>query len=499
MAFFGLFGGKKDKPLKESTAPKNEDGHAPRGHHRMNLSDKIFPGWAELKEQSFPFGNPDAGTEFDDRFFISLGEISPLDLPIERIQTAQRLSLLLYRKNPRAFRSIELTKDFVIGEGVRVIAEDPKVQEVLDEHWIENEWESDLGPRVAALGLFGEQVYPAFVRDGDGLVTLGEIPFFSLFRFMRDEENFKELVAIVARLHLHDGPADADAQFRDHTTRPYQVIRTTKSGKLSYFPKKNNTFYFAVNKISGAIRGLPDLLPSLDWLEGFDGFLFSLLERSDLATNVVFDIMYKGLKPAEIQDMVDQFNDQMRDGGTFGHNENVELEIKTPQLGANEAQQVSKLFLKQIYSGTGHPGLFFSDGDDLTRASAQELTIPVSKTIQARQMFVKMMLRKILQFQIERSVDAGVLQGVKNLNFEVVMSRIFMRDLSTVTTAITELTEALARGVERNWITNDAAGEIYKTSLEQLGPLPTNPKELPAQEKEDGVIPEEEEKGGTAA
>ncbi|KKK58096.1 hypothetical protein LCGC14_3047870, partial [marine sediment metagenome] len=344
---------------------------------------------------SFPGSNPDAGTEFDDRFFKSLGQTSPLDLSPERIETAQRLSLLSYRKNPRAKRAIEVVKDFALGDKIRFKAKDPKVQKILDAHWKENDWDNNAEDRIRDLAIFGEQLYPVVVRDGDGMVILSHVTPLKILAVAPNPKNSIELVKVKTSVG-----ATKEAIGEKDAGKVFNIIRPAKGGLLTS-EGKDDAFYFTVNKVSGATRGLPDLLPSMDWLEGLDQFVFSMLERADLAMNVVFDLMYKGLNDSEIKEKVDHFDQNMRDGLTYGHNENVELAIKAPQLAGADAEIVNRILAKHIQAGTGLAGLFYGDSDDLTRAAASELTVPVARMIQSRQTFFKRMLIRVFEFQIQ--------------------------------------------------------------------------------------------------
>ena len=49
------------------------------------------------------------------------------------------------------------------------------------------------------------------------------------------------------------------------------------------------------------------MLPSVDWLEGLDGMLFALMERSSLAQDIVFDLTYEGANDKECRVMALEF------------------------------------------------------------------------------------------------------------------------------------------------------------------------------------------------
>jgi len=492
----GLFSRKKKKPKKLTKAQKKKfDQVAREMIYETRLSELVFPKVRNkelrlveeaLREQDIVFDNPDAGTEFDDRFFRVIEGVSPLDLSPSRIHSAQRLSLRAYRKNPRAFRAVEFVKDFVLGTGIKFRAADLKVQDVMDKFWRVNRWDKEGARKLRSLSIFGEQLYPAFVRHSDGLVRIGSISPLRLIGINVDKDNGE----ILTQANVVRG-SGREQSFGD--IQPFNIIRRGLDEQY-ILEKKDNAFYFAVNDISGSRRGLPDSLSSLDWLEGLDSFSFSILERASLATNVVFDIEYQGLKEDEIQDRVDQFTENLVAGGVYGHNTNTKLTVKTPQLAASDHEKMTKVIEKNVQAGTGIPGLGFANGEDLTRASANELTVPVAKMIESRQMVFKQILHELFEFAIEQAGIAGILKGVKDKSFEIDMPTVFLRDLNTVTTSIKTLTESLITGQDQNWITSEQAAAIYKTSLQQLGSVRGEP--TIGGGTRDGTVPEEEKKAG---
>jgi len=416
-----------------------------------------------VSESIFPFANPDAGTEYDDRNFRQIGqEAGSIDLPPQLLQTAQRLSMLLYRKNVRAYRSVENLKDFVIGDGVKFIASDDRVQEILEDHWEQNSWEEKLPERLRALSIFGEQLYPAFRSEETGLVRLGAIIPFQIKRVNTNPENADELITVSVFDSFNEAPG---AQV-EGASKIYTIVR-----RANMNPELRPAFFWAVNRVSGSTRGVPDSLSAVDWLEGMDGFTFSLMERAALSENVVFDLEYEGLRADEIRKKVSEFASALKSGGIYGHNEKVKLNLKSPNLAASDAETVQQVLLRQIQAGTGFAGMYYGDSADLTRASASELAVPVAKMIQARQNFVRQSLALIFDYQIESSKAAGILNDVEDFSYEIAMPRVYLRDTTQETQSLTNLTNSLVIAKQEGWITDDEAEGVFKVALDRLGPL----------------------------
>ena len=84
------------------------------------------------------------------------------------------LAWYLYDRNPLAKRLINLTKIFVLGDGLKVQAKDPRVQEWLDGFWNDpvNRLDLELPSYVQELSIFGEQLYLTTENPIDGAVRL---------------------------------------------------------------------------------------------------------------------------------------------------------------------------------------------------------------------------------------------------------------------------------------------------------------------------------------
>lgn len=440
---------------------------------RVSTSSRQFVRRKRMTEAFLGFDNIDAGTKDSDEFFKRVVvPVSELDLPDEKLAKGQRLSVLIYRKNVRAWNAIELIKDFVVGPGIRVTTHEPLIKERLQRHWRVNRWQMKLPERVRALALMGEQLYPVFVQPETGLVRVGNVSPLRIVRVKPDLENDDEVDRIFANLAPPGTSLNEDAA--KGMRKEYRILRPGLDGPFEITEDEfqgKTAFYFAVNRIGGGRRGIPDMMPALDWLEGIDSFAFNLLERAAFAQQVVWDLKVDGADDEQTEEMSDKVIDDIVSGSVFVHNDKVTLTVKSPQLGASDAETVYRILLKNVHAGLRLAGLFFGDSDDLTRASASEIVIPVGRAIEARQMFIKDMLEQIFQLDIEQGIEAGALPEDIDTRFEVKMPRIYLRDLATATKALNDLSTSLSVAEDQQWVTKTQAKEIFALGIEQLGSL----------------------------
>ena len=410
-------------------------------------------------ESIFPINNPDTGTLWDDRFYTQLNQASLIDLDPRSSQIAQRLCLLEYRKNVRAWNAVELLQEFCVGEEIKWHCMSPKVQRILDDHWDINEWDEKLPERVRSLILFGEQLFPAFV-SGTGLVRVSSITPLRILAVTRNSEDAESMENVKVNLSTSD---HVEAGQRIYS---YRIIRPRQLNT----PMEGDAFYFAANRVGGGSRGIPDFLPALDWLETNDNFAFACVERFNIAMSVVYELTFNELTDAQVKKKLQEFGRALRSGDIYGHNDKVKLDMKAPQLGGVDIEHAMNVVHGQIQSGTRFPGIYFGDPTGLSRSSATEMSLPVSKMIGAKQMFIKRMIERIFDYQLEQSIMAGQLDPTtEDLRYEIEMPNVFLRDMQAVGKSLVDVSTALTAGQQEGWVDKVQAGRVFRLALEQLG------------------------------
>ena len=486
--------GPDGRPYYQDEEDLDVEVDSPDAHSDSFLPSAFMGGKSDhrLLEQVLGLPNVDEGTEFDDNLFVRLDVAGVHDLPPEAQQRAQRLAFLLYRINVRAYGGVELGVDFVVGKGVKIKATDPKVDALLKRHWRVNRWGTMLREYLRALAIFGELLFPVFVSE-KGFVRISSISPFRIGKLIRNPDDGARFDAIVVRL---------TEQYATGITQPLQggdprdegkrftLIQPDDDGFLIDEPDKKVgkdglAFFFPANRVAGSSRGTPDYMASIDFLQGLDGFTMALLERADLALQIVYDVQYDGLQGKELKKKANRFATTLKKGGIWAHNDAAKLTIHQPNIGASEAEATARILKDHIHAGFRKPAHFFGDVSDLTRSAAQEISIVISKSLEGRQQFAKDMIEEVLTFQIEQAMKRGLLPKDVDTRFSVEFPPLFLRDLSGVATALVQLVSALDVAVLAGYITLDVAKSTFQLVLSQItndvegdGGPPTIPPEI---------------------
>lgn len=367
-----------------------------------------------------------------------------------------KVAKFLYDSNPLARRIVELTKNFVLGEGLYYNAASNQVKDVLDKFWYDdiNNWPVRQHERLTELCLYGEWIWPVSVNPVNGHVTLGYIDPLDIIKVTLDSDNPLLVDEIkVSRL------AEKNS---------FKVIRRVTNPNSPKFGKYDGeVFFFAINKVSNQPRGTSDLLPLLDWISSYDDFLFNRLERNALINNFIWDVVLEGADEKQIKDFITQL--QAPSPGTVrAHNEKVKWNVISPNLSSSDAEKEANLIRGHILSGAGYPPHFFSDFTGV-RATAYEAYFPTEKSLVTRQKIVKSFLEIVFKFVIDQAIIARRLPEGIDTSFEIIFPEISIRDLERASRALVNITSALEKAVDRDWISKNDCQKVIASILNQIG------------------------------
>lgn len=408
------------------------------------------------------------GIDADDWKYRRLTGKSDKDLPQFQRDKLLRIAYWLYLTNPIARRILELSKEYVVGEGINFSAAEEPVQEVLEAHWNDpvNNWDLKQHCKILELGLYGEQIYPVFVNRVNGHVRLGYIDPLLVKGVKTDPDNIEIPLEII----LKSSPGEPE--------RVLPIIRRDEEpnsetfGRLVGGESKGSdaagTFFFAINKVSNATRGVSDLACLADWLDIYDQTLFSAAERAQLASSFVWDVKLEGFNQEQIQGWL-KSNPTPKPGSLRAHNEKVTWNAVSPDLKAEDMSRHVRTVRNQVLAGAGFPEHWFAEGGDVNRATALEMGDPTLKKLTARQRYFKHMIEHIFRFVIDQAVIAGKLSDSLDLSFEVNTPDMSVRDMAKVAAVLNQATAALVVARDNQWVTDGTARQIFATMAGQLG------------------------------
>ena len=404
------------------------------------------------------------------------GTLSGRDLNPPLHARMQQVAYYLYLVNPLAHRIVEYTKNYVVGDGVTVAAEDPAVAAVLERFWQDpiNRMDLTLPELVKELTIFGEQCWLAAVNPVNGRVRLGYLDPAEIHAVEWGEIELPLLpssaegaggsTAISIPVAVWRRPASGETE-----PRRFRIVRLDEDPDSATFGRlTGECFYFAINKARSASRGVSDLFAIGDYLDGYDKMLFGLIDRVGFANAFIWDVLLKGATEEQIQEWL---KDQRppRPGSVRAHNEQVEWKAVSPTLNAQDFNEAARTIKNMNLAGAGFPEHWFAEGGNANRATAMEMGEPTLKTLLERQGYVAFMIRQVIEFAMDQAIASGTLAETVSRRFQVQMPEMSLRDMVKAAQALSQVGTVVVELRRAQLIDAETAQKLVASTALQLG------------------------------
>ena len=443
---------------------------------------------------------------------------------------AIKMSQYLWMSDPIAHRVLQVLRDLIVADGFtpQSLAKDPSnreaCQEVLDKFWNDpvNQWDTRMPERVLELLMTGEQPWRAFVRRarerstcpechaagtivfgmptsdsgdvlssarckacgwqgkpselktdwvaGDGRVRLGQILPENIANVLQNPTNAEQLTHIEVKTPVEVQHEDGRVEQRTF----FEIMRVDeRPGSPTAGEIVGEVFFWSINRLSGATRGLPELLPVCDWIDMLEQLLYSETERAQIFKSFVWDITLKGRDENGIKDWREQNSRPPKPGTVRAHNENEVWQAVTPNLNLKETIDYIKFLLVWIMGGVGIPEHYFAEANTVNKASAAEMDTPVFANIRTKQKQFKDQVEFMLLYVLQEAKRSGNVK-LRDVPIEDMKVALQARDpeQKAETNAGQDLNtsgQALAQAEAANWITPEQAGRAFRARAIELG------------------------------
>jgi len=381
-----------------------------------------------------------------------------------------RLAHYVWRTNLLANRLIELPLAYLLAQGVSWRVDDEEAQGALDRHWRDglNAWDIKLVKRARELGLFGEACYPVFRSDITGVVRIGYLDPVEIATVVMDPANREQPIGIVTKKNLKgesrryrvivNVPEDAFDE------RTQEIRKTFTTG---------DCFYFRVNDLCSASRGVSDLLAQLDWLDAYDQFLFGEVDRSSASRAFIWDVTLKGATPDEVAQRAKKIT-APRSNSVRVHNDAEEWKAEAPALNSYDAASAARLIRNHMLGGATVPEHWYGGAEDVNKSTGSSMTEPTEKMLQMRQTFLGYMLMTIGEYVIRshwRVLDRepSAKQQAILLSLQVQWPEMTAKDTTKYAASLQQIVTAVAQSIAEGLLTRSTALRLIAAMAERLG------------------------------
>lgn len=384
-------------------------------------------------------------------------------------QRMRDMALYLWESNLLANRLIELPLAYMLAEGVNLRCGDEDNQALLKRFWRDpiNNMDTKIIKKVRELAIFGEQCYPTFVNEHSGHVRLGYLDPALIATVVIDPDNPEQPIGIVT------------VKDKKGIARRYRVIVngaedvfTQRTQEIRATFEDGEAFYFTINDLSNGRRGRSDLLAQIDWLDGYDQFLFGELDRSGFMRAFLWDVTMTGATPDEVKKRATEIT-APNPGSVRVHNDQEKWDAVSPNLGVADSEGVARLLRNHVLGGGTLPEHWFGGGGDVNRATAGEMGDPTFKMFSMRQKFLKYMLESIGFYVLrQHELAAGRAEpDAEDERFEIEAEfpELTTRDTAAYAQALQQVVAAAALAVTNKFITAETAIRLINAIAGRFG------------------------------
>jgi len=377
------------------------------------------------------------------------------------------IGFYLWENTPLGRWLIETTKDFILAEGLPYEAKNEEVKKVLDDFWFDpiNRMDLYIEKHLRELLITGELCLPAFVAEQTGRVRLGYIDPVQIDEVITDPENIKLVIGVF----LKTKAGEERTKLRTILHREADPFLSRKAQAMRESWTDGQCFFFAINNLTNSPRGRSELLSVADWVDGYEQFLFDLLDKWKLINTFVWDLRVDGADENEIKKQVSAL--VKKSGSAYAHNEKVTLEAKNPDLKAVDTSEGARLFRNHILGALNYPEHWFGGGGDVNRATAVEMASPTFKTLSAKQLYFKYILSSIFDFVIDQALEKKYLKISEDeaYDFSIVTPELATKDVTKYASLIQQTAASIALAQQHGWIDQATARKIFATTVNYLG------------------------------
>jgi hypothetical protein len=321
----------------------------------------------------------------------------PLDDPLAEWDYNTRRAVLenchaAYHRNPLAKRAVDVTRQFAVGKGHTVTAQNQDVQAIIDE-FRANPENNILGYDrgfVQDLQIDGE-LFIRFFNGANGQVVIVPIPPWHIPEICCAPGFFRRI------LHYHlsytwTNPNDNQGEILpiDEEIAPADML------------------HVAINNHTYELRGRPDLFVILPWLKAYHDWIEDRYRQNKWRGALLWWVKVAGAAPGAIAQKVTQWKKPPTPGSAYVSSDKEEVQALTNPVAANDASEDGRQIKLMVAVGVGLPEFMLSDGQNSNLASATAQQMPALwKFVDAQQLMQEQVWEPVYRRVIQAAIDAG--------------------------------------------------------------------------------------------
>lgn len=327
-----------------------------------------------------------SATVDDSPGWVPLGRTGPNDLDFsERIQLYQD-ALEAMRKNPLAKTIVDITTDFVLGDGIQISSPNRRMDRFIGRFW--HHRMNQIDQRLQSLA--------------DELSRAGDL-FVLLFRNPQDGMSYVRFVTKEQIGHIETAENDWETELAYHQLAGVEPIVWLSPNHPNAAESEAVMLHYAINRPVGAAFGQGDLDTIIPWLRRYSRMLEDRV-RAHWATRAF--LWFVQVPSHKVDVKREQYSSPPEPGSIVVHDEAESWDVKSPTLRASDAQHDLKA-VRHMIDAAGYPPHWRGEAGDANLATATAMQSRPERHLRRRQNYIVFMLQDILYHAFVRAHQLG--------------------------------------------------------------------------------------------
>ncbi len=358
---------------------------------------KIFP-----QNWTVPARERLSVSEDDNSFFVGTRRYDETDRDRTEYKREDILEQCLeaWRDSPLARRIVELTSQYVVGNGFDIKCDDESTRTFINNFWSHhlNRMDSRVVELCDELTRTGN-LFLLLSTDAAGMTYIRTIPATNIDRIFPPPNDIEQPLLFVTK---------PDENLESQSYAAYAPHADFQMPDGSFMPV---VLHYAINRPAGAQWGEPDLSPLLPWLRRYASWLEDRVRLNRFRNAFLYVVSGSFISEDARKARQAQLASNPPSPGSILVTDSSETwSVITPKLEALDANQDGLTLKKLIAAGVGIPMHFLAEPEGSTRTTAESAGGPTFRRFEQRQRFFIWMLEDLLKVVIGRraQVDYGI-------------------------------------------------------------------------------------------
>ncbi len=297
-------------------------------------------------------------------------------------------ALTAWRKNPLAWRIIQISTDYTVGRGISISSPDANLQRFIDAFWHhpQNQLQLRLAGMAEELARSGD-LFPVLFRQKHTGLSL--LRFITKDQVTAIETKKRDWETETAVFQQSDDPGSPRRWLTPYagSTRKYRAV----------------CLHYHVNRPIGAQFGESDLATVLPWLQRYSRLLEDRVRFHWAARMFLWMVQ---VPRGRIAEKAEQYRVPPDAGSIVVHDESESWSAVSPVLRGADAAPDMKAVRNMIDAGSGYPPHWRGEATDVNLATAQAMQEPAERHLSRRQAYFVWMLQDLTFHAYRRAHEA---------------------------------------------------------------------------------------------